>query len=104
MNLHIGEVRETYGFWQEVPAPLPESMAWYHPQYLLSPAPPGVNSFLRQGTQKYEYGRRASWGFTLPRLIQKFGNTHMFETIYELFLTLPIMVSKKKHGSRRVAW
>ena len=23
MNLHIGEVRETYGFWQEVPAPLP---------------------------------------------------------------------------------
>ena len=33
LNLHAGEVRETYGFWLLVNSSLPESDAWYISQY-----------------------------------------------------------------------
>ena len=33
LNCHVGEVRETYGYWHLVLAQLPESGAWYSSQY-----------------------------------------------------------------------
>jgi len=101
---HAGEVRETYGSWEKVWAPLPESRAWYIPQYPESTDVLGMNTFLQRCNDESEHYRRASWGFTLPRLMEKFGEKYTFETIYELFFTLPVMVSKKKRGSNRVAW
>ena len=45
---HVGEVRENNGLWKEVPAPLPESIVRYHPQYPTSQCPLGINTFLKR--------------------------------------------------------
>lgn len=103
LNMHAGEIRETYGFWQVVQTSLPASDAWYVDQYPVREEALGINTFLKKANEESEHCRRASWGFTLPRFMAEFGEKHTFETIYELFLTLPIMVSKKKCGSKRAA-
>ena len=97
-------VLETCGFWSKVQALLPDSKTWYNPQYPKSEDSLGINSFLKGSSEESEHCRRASWGFTLSRLMEKFGEKHTFESIYELLLTLPIMVSKKKRGAVRVTW
>ena len=104
LNLHTGEVLETWGHWENVPAPLPESKAWYHAQYSESKEPFAISAFLVADNHACEHFRRISWGFTLARLMDKFGEVYTFETIYEVFVTLPIMVGKKKRGSHRTAW
>ena len=99
LNLHDGEVRETYGFWRRIQEPLPNSKTWYNPQYPKDEALLSINRFLKRSNEKSEHFRRESWGFSLPRLMEEFGEKHTFDTVYELFSTLPIMVSKKKRGS-----
>ena len=104
LNLHAGEVRETYGEWKMVPAPLPESWAWYNSQYPEIDDHLAINSFLMRCSEESKHYRRASWGFTLARLMEKFGEKYTMEAIYEFFVALPIMVTKKLRGSKRATW
>ena len=62
------------------------------------------NSVLMMCSEESKHHRRASWGFTLARLMEKFGEKYTMEAIYEFFVALPIMVSKKLRGSKRVTW
>ena len=56
------------------------------------------NSVLMMCSEESKHHRRASWGFTLARLMEKFGEEYTMEA------TLPIMVSKKPRCSNRVTW
>ena len=102
LNLHAGEVRETYGEWQMILAPLPESRALYNSQYPEIDDHPAINCFLMRRSEESKHYRRASWGFTLARLMEKFGEKYTMEAIYDFIVTLPIMVGKKSRGSKRV--
>ena len=62
------------------------------------------NSVLMMCSEESKHHRRASWGFTLARLMEKFGEEYTMEASYEFFATLPIMVSKKPRCSNRVTW
>ena len=62
------------------------------------------NSVLMMCSEESKHHRRASWGLTLARLMEKFGEEYTMEASYEFFATLPIMVSKKPRCSNRVTW
>ena len=62
------------------------------------------NSVLMMCSEESKHYRHASWGFTLARLMEKFGEKYTMEASYEFFVTLPIMVSKKPRCSNRVTW
>ena len=62
------------------------------------------NSVLMMCSEESKHHRRASWGFTLARLMEKFGEEYTMEASYAFFATLPIMVSKKPRCSKRVTW
>ena len=62
------------------------------------------NSVLMMCSEESKHHRRASWGLTLARLMEKFGEEYTLEAGYEFFATLPIMGSKKPRCSNRVTW
>ena len=59
-NYHASEVRETFGVWLKVQAPLPKSMTWYIPQYPESEDPLGINTFLVKSNEESEHFRRSN--------------------------------------------
>ena len=73
MNLHIGEVRETWGEWHLVSRPLPQrrlDSPWYHPQIQ-------DNAFLAPCNEKSKHWCRTSWGRTLPSLMKQCAHACM---------------------------
>ena len=59
------------------------------------------NAFLYPGEHENEHYQKRAWCFSLARLCEKYRNTLPAEVIYEFWLTLPIVVSRKGRGSRR---
>eukprot|EP00747_Dinoflagellata_sp_TGD_P170491 gnl/TRDRNA2_/TRDRNA2_202190_c0_seq1.p1 gnl/TRDRNA2_/TRDRNA2_202190_c0~~gnl/TRDRNA2_/TRDRNA2_202190_c0_seq1.p1 ORF type:complete len:224 (+),score=23.80 gnl/TRDRNA2_/TRDRNA2_202190_c0_seq1:98-769(+) len=103
LNFH-SEVREVYGYWEKVHAPMPspEDRAWYHRQYTKGAAmPQEANAFLHPGDHAGEHYQRQSWCFSLAGLFELYRNTWSAEVIYEFWKSLPVMVSKKPRNSRR---
>ena len=54
-------------------------LLWHIPHYPQSEDPVGITTFLKKGNVESQHYRRASWGFTLPRVMEEFVDAHTFE-------------------------
>lgn len=98
---HQGEIREVCGYWNRVATALPnkgDSPAWYTLQYSEGTHFDSVNAFLRRGRQSDEHFVKRSWVSSLPHLVKVFGATFSAESIYEMYIALEVVVTKKKRS------
>ena len=104
-ELHNGEIREAYGWWQKSDGPVPKSWSWYNSQYARGDRR-DVNFFLSYGANdsEDEHWERRSWGFSLMRLFELYGERFSAEAIYEFYITLPIMVKNLGSGWVDLEW
>ena len=111
MSIQKGELREVYGEWVNVQKTLPEKDAittttWYHYQVCTTTHgedEKAVNAFLRHASPGSASGpqheRRRSWVVSLPGLFNLLYATHTAEVIYETYISLPMMLTKKRTAS-----
>ena len=77
------------------PMPSPWTGGWDHEQYAKGDYPHDANVFISSGDNRNEHWERRSWGFSLMRLMELYGNDFSAEVIYEYYAGLKVTVKKR---------